>query len=130
MRRVLQALEQRAITATKVEVDWLISEASNSIQAYIEDNANITELKHAAEVIKQTANTLQIMQIHGGVLLANESYKVIEKLIEGSANRVEEAQDVVSRSIIRLSEYLEHVEAGNKDLPLVLIHFQIIKLAQ
>lgn len=121
MRRVLQALEQRAITATKVEVDWLISEASNSIQAYIEDNSNITELKHAVKVIGQTANTLQIMQVHGGVLLANETLKVIDKLIDGSANRVEESQDVVSRSIIRLGEYLEHVEAGNKDLPLVLM---------
>ncbi len=121
MRRVLQALEQRAITATKVEVDWLINEVSNSIQAYIEDNANITELKHAAKVLEQAANTLQIMQVHGGVLLASEAIKVIEKLIDGSATRVEEAQDVVSRSIIRLSEYLEHVEAGNKDLPLVLM---------
>ena len=121
MRRVLQALEQRAISATKVEVDWLITEVSNSIQAYIEDNANITELKHSVKILDQTANTLQIMQVHGGVLLANEAVKVINTLIDGSANRVEEAQDVVSRSIIRLSEYLEHVEAGNKDLPLVLM---------
>ena len=121
MRRVLQALEQRAITATKVEVDWLISEASNSIQAYIEDSANLTQLKRSIDQLKQASSTLQIMQIHGGVLLVDEVVKVIQNLIDGKAERVEEAQDVVSRSIIRLSEYLSHVEAGYKDVPLVLM---------
>ncbi|MFK7793929.1 MAG: Hpt domain-containing protein [Gammaproteobacteria bacterium] len=121
MRRVLQALEQRAITATKVEVDSLVSEASQSIEAYVEDNANLTELKRATERLGKASNTLQIMQIHGGVLLADETIKVIQMLVDGSAARVEEAQDVVSRSIIRLGEYLGHVEAGNKDVPLVLM---------
>lgn len=121
MRRVLQALEQRAITATKVEVDSLISEASQSIEAYVEDNANLTQLKRSIERLSAASNTLQIMQIHGGVLLADETIKVIRMLVDGSAARVEEAQDVVSRSIIRLGEYLGHVEAGNKDVPLVLM---------
>lgn len=121
MRRVLQALEQRAITATKVEVDSLISEASQSIEAYVEDNANLTELKHSIGRLSDASNTLQIMQIHGGVLLADETIKVIQMLVDGNAARVEEAQDVVSRSIMHLSEYLGHVEAGNKDVPLVLM---------
>ncbi|MFK8027084.1 MAG: Hpt domain-containing protein [Gammaproteobacteria bacterium] len=121
MRRVLQALEQRAITATKVEVDSLISEASQSIEAYIEDNANLTKLKYSIKHLSAASNTLQIMQVHGGVLLADETIKVIQMLVDGSAARVEEAQDVVSRSIIRLSEYLSHVEAGNRDVPLVLM---------
>lgn len=121
MRRVLQALEQRAITATKAEVDLLISDASISIQAYIEDNSNLTDLKQSMDELNKASSTLQIMQIHGGVLLLDETVKVIEMLVEGKAARVEEAQDVVSRSIIRLTEYLEHVEAGNKDVPLALM---------
>ncbi|MDW3095714.1 MAG: Hpt domain-containing protein [Gammaproteobacteria bacterium] len=121
MRRVLQALEQRAITATKVEVDSLISEASQSIEAYVEDNSNLTELKRSIKYLNTASNTLQIMQIHGGVLLADETVKVIRMLVDGTAARVEESQDVVSRAIMRLSEYLGHVEAGNKDVPLVLM---------
>ena len=121
MRRVLQALEQRAITATKAEVDLLISDASISIQAYIEDNANLIDLKRSIDELNKASNTLQIMQIHGGVLLVDETVKVIQMLVDGNAARVEEAQDVVSRSIIHLSEYLAHVEAGNKDVPLALM---------
>ena len=121
MRRVLQALEQRAITATKVEVDSLIAEASQSIEMYIEDNANLTELKRSIKHLSMASNTMQIMQIHGGVLLAEEAIKVMQMLIDGTAARIEEAQDVVSRSIMQLGEYLGHVEAGNKDVPLVLM---------
>jgi len=121
MRRVLQALEQRAITATKAEVDLLISDASISIQAYIEDNANLTDLKRSITELNKASSTLQMMQIHGGVLLVDETVKVIQMLVDGTAARVEEAQDVVSRAIIRLSEYLAHVEAGNKDVPLALM---------
>ncbi len=121
MRRVLQALEQKAITATKAEVDQLISQASDGIQAYIEDNASLTQLKKSIVLLDKASNTLNMMQIHGGVLLVEEVLKVLEMLVDGSAARVEEAQDVVSRAILSLSEYLDHVEAGYKDVPLVLM---------
>lgn len=121
MRRVLQALEQKAITATKAEVDQLISQASDAIQAYIEDNASLTQLKRSIVLLDKASNTLKMMQIHGGVLLVEEVLKVLEMLVNGSAARVEEAQDVVSRAILSLNEYLTHVEAGYKDVPLVLM---------
>ena len=121
MRRVLEALEQRAIKVTKAEVDWLITDARSSIQAYVEDNANLDELKHALELLNKIASVLKIMQVHGGVLLATEAALVVEKLADGEIDKAEEAQDVVSRAVVRLSDYLEHVEAGNKDIPLVLM---------
>ncbi len=121
MRRVLEALEQRAIKVTKAEVDWLITDARSSIQAYVEDNADLDELKHALELLHKIASVLKIMQVHGGVLLATEAALVVDKIIGGEIKNPEEAQDVVSRGIVRLSDYLEHVEAGNKDIPLVLM---------
>ncbi|MEM8843585.1 MAG: Hpt domain-containing protein [Pseudomonadota bacterium] len=121
MRRVLQALEQRAVIASKVEVDALITEARENIQIYIEDNASLLNLKKAVRVLRQTSNTLLIMQIHGGVLLCNEIIKVIESLLEGKIDLLEEAQDVISSAIVRLDGYLEYVEAGHKDIPLVLM---------
>ena len=121
MRRVLEALEQRAIKVTKAEVDWLITDARSSIQAYVEDNADLDELKHALELLNKIASVLKIMQVHGGVLLATEAALVVDKIINDDIKNPEEAQDVVSRGIVRLSDYLEHVEAGNKDIPLVLM---------
>ena len=121
MRRVLEALEQRAIKVTKAEVDWLITDARSSIQAYVEDNANQGELSHALELLNKIAYVLKIMQVHGGVLLATEAALVIEKVVSGEIENPEEAQDVVSRGVVRLGDYLEHVEAGNKDVPLVLM---------
>lgn len=121
MRRVLEALEQRAIKVTKAEVDWLITDARSSIQAYVEDNANQDELSHALVLLNKIAYVLKIMQVHGGVLLATEAALVVEKIVSGEIENAEEAQDVVSRGVVRLGDYLEHVEAGNKDVPLVLM---------
>ena len=121
MRKVMQALEQRAITSSKFEVDNLILEAQRAIQEYIEDNSKILNLKHASKVLKQISDTLLIMQIHGGVLLSNEIIKAIKSLQEGKTELLEDAQDVISRAIVKLSEYLEYVEAGHKDIPLVLM---------
>ncbi len=121
MRRVLEALEQRAIKVTKAEVDRLITDARSSIQAYIEDSAAVDELRHSQALLQKIANVLKIMQVHGGVLLANEASAVLQKLIDAEIENIEGAQDVVSRAIVRLGDYLEHVEAGNKDVPLVLM---------
>ena len=121
MRRVLEALEQRAIKVTKAEVDWLITDARSSIQAFVEDNGNQAELKHALDLLQKTTSVLKIMQVHGGVLLANETAQVVEKLINEEIENTEQAQDVVSRAVVGLSDYLEHVEAGNKDIPIVLM---------
>ena len=109
------------MTAAKVEVDWLLSEISDSIQAYIEDNARLTELKHAADLLKKTANSLQIIQIHGGVILANETIKVIQDLVDGNAHRLQESQYLVSCAIIRLDQYLQQVKAVHQDVPIVLM---------
>ena len=121
MRKVLQAFEQRAITSSKYEVDILVNEAQEAIQEYIEDNSRIVSLERAGKVLKQISDTLLIMQIHGGVLLANEIIKAIKDLQEGKTESLEDTQDVISRAIVRLSDYLEYVEAGHKDIPLVLM---------
>ena len=121
MKRVLVALEYRAIKQAKEELDWLLEDAKKSIQAYIEDNSNLTELKSAQKLLHQAANTLQIMQVHGGVLLAREITEVVDALVTGKSERLTEAQEVVSDAVLRLTDYLEHVQAGHKDIPIVLL---------
>jgi chemosensory pili system protein ChpA (sensor histidine kinase/response regulator) len=121
MRKVLQALEQGAITSSKYEVVKLILEAQEAIQEYIEDNSRVANLEAATRILKKISNTLLVMQIHGGVLLANEIIKTIQSLQEDKTELLEDVQDVISRAIVRLGDYLEYVEAGNKDIPLVLM---------
>ena len=41
MRRVIQALEQRAVKVAKTELDSLIASASKSIQIFVEDTTEI-----------------------------------------------------------------------------------------
>ena len=91
------------------------------MQAFMEDTTDIGELNRALRLYQDITGILKVMQVHGGVLLAKETMDVISKLVEGNIERPEDAQEVVSRAVMHLSDYLEHVEAGNKDIPLALM---------
>ena len=121
MRRVIQALEQRAVKVAKSELDELIATASSAIQIYVEDNDDVDELKKAFDLFRDITGILKLMQVHGAVLLAKETTDVIHGLVEEKIEQPEQAQDVLSRAVMHLSDYLEHVEAGNKDIPLALM---------
>lgn len=121
MRRVIQALEQRAVKVAKTELDSLIASASKSIQIFVEDTTEIGEINKALRLFQDITGILRVMQVHGGVLLAKETTDVVRGLVDGNIQRHEEAQDVISRAVMHLQDYLEHVEAGNKDIPLALM---------
>ena len=121
MRRVIEALELRAVQSAKSELDSMVEDTKNSLQLYIEDISNISELNHAYRILEKIVGVLQLMQMHGAVMLARELNEVIKSLVEGNAQRVDEAQEVVSRGILRLAEYIDHVQAGRKDIPIVLL---------
>ena len=115
------ALEKVAEEKVKHEVDSIIKVARAKLQEYVEDESETYLLAEVSNSLVQVERTLQLVQINGAVVLASEMCEVVDGLIEGSIQQHDKALECLSRGILQMSDYLEYVQAGNKDLPVVLL---------
>jgi len=115
------ALKKVAEEKVKHEVDTIIKIVRAKLEEYVEDESQTYLLAEVLNSLVQVERTLQFVQINGAVVLAREMCEVVDGLIEGSIQQQDKAQECLSRGILQMSDYLEYVQAGNKDFPVVLL---------
>lgn len=115
------ALEKVAVKKVKQEVDVIIEAARTKLEEYVEDDTVTSLLTEVSTSLVQVERTLQLVQINGAAVLAREMSEVVNGLINGLIQQQDKAQECLSRGILQMSDYLEYVQAGNKDLPVVLL---------
>ena len=115
------ALEKVAVKKVKHEIDSIIEAARTKLEEYVEDETDTSLLAEVSSSLVQVERTLQLVQINGAAVLAREMCEVVDGLVSDSINQHDKAQECLSRGILQISDYLEYVQAGNKDLPVVLL---------
>lgn len=114
-------VEYNSLRWVKKELDLILMEAQASLSAYIEDTDDTARLREAVEHLHMVQGTLQMVELYGAAQLAEEMEKVSEALLEGRIKKVEDAYDVLMRSMLQLPDYLESLQSGSKDVPMVLL---------
>jgi len=114
-------VEYNSLRWVKKELDLILMEAQASLSAYIEDTEDAARLREAVEHLHTVQGTLQMVELYGAAQLAEEMEKVSEALLEGRIKKVEDAYDVLMRSMLQLPDYLESLQSGSKDVPMVLL---------
>ncbi len=115
------ALEKAAVRKVKSEIDIIIDDARGNLQSYVDDESDVAPLQDVTKSLTQIERTLQLVQINGAAVLAREMGSVVDGLIDDSISQKEKAQETISRGILQMSDYLEYVQAGHKDVPVVLL---------
>ena len=115
------ALEKVAVKKVKHEIDAIIGEARSKLEEYVEDESELSLLAEVANSLVQVERTFQLVQINGAAVLAREMSDVVDGLINEKIKQKDKAQECLSRGILQMSDYLEYVQAGHKDLPVVLL---------
>ncbi|MGB5621789.1 MAG: Hpt domain-containing protein, partial [Gammaproteobacteria bacterium] len=100
-----------------------LQEARQALEEYIERPDSTTALSRCAERMHQVHGALQVVEVHGAALLAEEMELVALALIEHAGDDVRrgEALDALTRSMVQLPAYMDRVLSGGKDIPLVLL---------
>ncbi len=110
----------------KQEIDASLTAARDSIQRYADDSSQHQQLEESLRQLTDALGTLEIAEIRGGAVLAREIREVLVALKERRPELHLKDADTVSRPVVRaliqLSDYLDYIEAGNPDVPIVLIN--------
>ncbi|WP_274522198.1 Hpt domain-containing protein [Ectothiorhodospira mobilis] len=102
-------------------LEALLGEARLALEAYLEEGRDPAHLETLRQHLEQARWTLEMVELHGAVLLLQESAALVDALRDGRVTEPEEAAEVLMRAILQLPDYLEHVRTGHGDLPIVLL---------
>jgi chemosensory pili system protein ChpA (sensor histidine kinase/response regulator) len=114
-------IEYSALHWVKKDLDVLLDEARASLEGYIEDDTQSDRLVDTEVRLHQVQGTLQMVELHGAALLAEEMVHLVRALRAGGVTSREDAYEILMRAILQLPDYLEHIQTGHRDIPIVLL---------
>jgi len=110
-----------ALDWVKGEISETLNQARQALEAFVENPGDSTRLRFCLTYIHQVHGTLQMVEFYGAALLAEEMEKLAQALMHSTTSRENEALDVLMQAILQLPTYLDRVQSGRRDLPLVLL---------
>ncbi|WP_018232703.1 Hpt domain-containing protein [Thioalkalivibrio thiocyanodenitrificans] len=114
-------IEYSALHWVKKDLDILLDEARAALEGYIEDDTQSDRLVDTEVRLHQVQGTLQMVELHGAALLAEEMVHLVRALRAGGVTSREDAYEILMRAILQLPDYLEHIQTGHRDIPIVLL---------
>ncbi|KAA3640896.1 MAG: hypothetical protein DWP95_07790, partial [Proteobacteria bacterium] len=109
------------LTWVKSELDETLNRAKEALMTYIEEPEDSNQLQFCITYLHQIQGTLKMVELYGAAMVAEEMEAVAKALLDDSIDDTDAAFDVLLRSILQLPDYLERIELGHKDVPIVLL---------
>ncbi|MFD2231933.1 Hpt domain-containing protein [Alkalimarinus sediminis] len=110
-----------ALDWVRGEIDETLNQARQALEAYVENTEDTSRIRFCLNYIHQVHGTLQMVEFYGAALLAEEMEKLAQALLNQAVPNLREAVEVLMQAVLQLPSYLEHLHAGRKDLPLVIL---------
>ena len=110
-----------ALDWVKGEIEETLQQAQQALEAYVENTQDRTRLNFCLSYLHQVHGTLQMVEFYGAALLAEEMEALAKVLAEGDVANESDVLEVLMQAILQLPSYLEHIKAGRRDLPVVLL---------
>ncbi len=116
-----EELDYTTLKWVKDEIQESLNQTRQALETYVENPGDATQMRFCATYLHQVYGTLQMVEIYGGALLAEEMEKVANALLNDEIGQKDDAYDVLMRAILQLPSYLEGLEHGQMDMPVVLL---------
>ena len=105
----------------KQELDETLKQARQSLEAYVEDPADASLMRFCATYLHQVQGTLRMVELYGAAMVVEEMERVALALLDGQIKAKDDSYSVLMRGIVQLPDYLERLQSGHKDIPIVLL---------
>jgi len=105
----------------KRELDETLQQARQSLEAYVEEPADFSLLRFCASYLHQVQGTLKMVELYAASKVAEEMEATTQSLLNGWVLQKEEAYAALMRGIVQLPDYLERLQSGHKDIPVVFL---------
>lgn len=119
--RLQDDLDFTTLTWVKGELDETLKQARHALEAYVEDPSDASQMRFCATYLHQVHGTLRMVELYGAAMVTEEMERLATALLEQEVADRDEAYTVLMRGIVQLPDYLERLQSGHKDIPIVLL---------
>ena len=117
----IEALARSALGWLRPEIDKALSAARAALEEYGESGADAGRLAEVRKRIAEVRGSLQMAQLHGAAVLAEEMEQVTRAIEAGRLDDVAAANESLMRGLLQLPDYLERVQQGLPDTASLLL---------
>jgi chemosensory pili system protein ChpA (sensor histidine kinase/response regulator) len=110
-----------ALNWVKDELDVSIRQARQALEGYVESSGDNIALASCGDHLHQIARVLQMVQVYGPSMLAEEMELVVRAMTDGVVRQQEDAAEALMLALIQLPDYLEKLQGGDADIPLIIL---------
>jgi chemosensory pili system protein ChpA (sensor histidine kinase/response regulator) len=119
--RLQDDIDFTTLTWVKAELDETLNQARNALEAYVEDPSDASQIRFCATYLHQVQGTLRMVELYGAAMATEEMEQLATALLGSHIEDRDEAYAVLMRGIVQLPDYLERLQTGYKDIPIVLL---------
>jgi chemosensory pili system protein ChpA (sensor histidine kinase/response regulator) len=116
-----EGIDFTTLTWVKPELDETLKQARNALQSYVEEGESPAELRACSDLLHQVQGTLRMVELYGAAMVAEEMEQLGRALIDGKVDKRDDAYAVLMQGIVQLPDYLERLQGGHRDIPIVLL---------
>lgn len=114
-------IDQTSLAWLKPEIDASLARAGEALERYAEESFSGDGAAVASAALHEVLGGLRMLELYGAALVAEEMERLVSDLTEGKVQRVEDALTSLLRAILQLPDYLDRLQSGYRDIPIVLL---------
>jgi len=113
--------DQLALSWVRKEINNTLDQARQGLDTFVEDKEDQTQIQFCINSLHQVHGSLQMLGFDGAARLAAEMETLADKFANGEVELNESSYEILMRSMMQMPGYLERVEGGQKDIPVILL---------
>lgn len=113
--------EQLALSWVRKEINKSLDQARHGLEAFAENESDVTQIRFCISCLHQVRGTLQMLDFRGAALFTEEMEHLAEAIAEEKFVARDKALEVLMASMLQLPSYLDRVQEGQRDLPVILL---------
>ncbi|MEO7433353.1 MAG: Hpt domain-containing protein [Dokdonella sp.] len=113
--------EFTALNWVKQALDATLAQARDSLEAYVEEPGHLESMRACVAHLHQVQGTLRMVELYGAAMVVENMERLAEGLVADTIRQREEGYSVLMRGMVQLPDYLERLQSGHKDIPIVLL---------
>lgn len=114
-------IDGNTLSWVKSEIDQTMDNARQALEAYVETPDDESQLRFCLNYLHQVYGTLQMVELYGAGMLAQELESLTNALVEKKVKNREDAFEVMMRGMMQLPDYLEKLQQGQPDYPIIML---------
>ncbi len=118
---LVSRIDGHTLSWVKNEIDTTMNNARQALETYVEAPDDESQLRFCLNYLHQVYGTLQMVELYGAGMLASELEALTSALIDKQVKNRNDAYEVMMRGMMQLPDYLEKLQQGQHDYPIILL---------